>query len=67
MAASAQQVSATFDSLQAISESSTETSKQVASLSEGQLASMEEISSATHMLDKLAVNLSSGVGQFKLS
>ncbi len=66
MAASAQQISATFDSLQAISQSSTEASQQVAILSEEQLASMEEISSATQMLNQLAMNLNNAVGKFQL-
>ena len=66
MAASAQQISATFELISAITAQSTATTEQVSDLAQEQFAATEEITTATNLLNDLATQLNDEVNRFKL-
>ncbi|MGD6967731.1 methyl-accepting chemotaxis protein [Rossellomorea vietnamensis] len=65
MAASAQQVSASFEAFSSISENAASRTQTVAGLAEEQSASMEEITASAESLSKLAQDLQEQLGRFK--
>ncbi|MGD6804746.1 methyl-accepting chemotaxis protein [Rossellomorea vietnamensis] len=65
MAASAQQVSASFEAFSSISENASARTQTVAGLAEEQSASMEEITASAESLSKLAQDLQEQLGRFK--
>jgi methyl-accepting chemotaxis protein len=66
MSAGAQEVSATVTNITTVSKDASMYAQSVAALTEEQLASMEEISSASSILSEMAMNLQELVSKFKV-